>query len=135
MSRPEQAYFRVTASKLSQLSILNAQDFFFFFFLPFLQEILLARQNFFPFFFFAFIPLIFICVSLLQGAAWTGPGEGGHQAASEKEACPLLRGSGSKTGWWASGCGLGFLLVCVCVFLGLHWWPLEVPRLGVESEL
>ena len=28
-----------------------------------------------------------------------------------------------------------FVCVCVCVcFLGLHLWPMEVPRLGVESE-
>ena len=31
---------------------------------------------------------------------------------------------------------VAFLFVCFCfVFLGLHTWHLEVPRLGVESEL
>ena len=25
--------------------------------------------------------------------------------------------------------------VCVCVFLGPHLWHMEVPRLGVKSEL
>ena len=28
-----------------------------------------------------------------------------------------------------------WLFVCVCVFLGLHLWHMEIPRLGVESEL
>ena len=27
------------------------------------------------------------------------------------------------------------MCVCVCVFLGLHQRHMEVPRLGVESEL
>ena len=26
-------------------------------------------------------------------------------------------------------------VLCVCIFLGLHPWHMEVPRLGVESEL
>ena len=30
--------------------------------------------------------------------------------------------------------GLGFCFVLFC-FLGPHPWPMEVPRLGVESEL
>ena len=25
--------------------------------------------------------------------------------------------------------------VCVCIFLGLHLWHMDIPRLGVESEL
>ena len=28
-----------------------------------------------------------------------------------------------------------FLFVCLCVFLGPHLWHMEVPALGVESEL
>ena len=25
--------------------------------------------------------------------------------------------------------------LCVCVFLGLHLWHMEVPRIGIELEL
>ena len=32
-------------------------------------------------------------------------------------------------------CDNSFAFVCVCVFLGLHLRHMEVPRLGVESEL
>jgi len=28
-----------------------------------------------------------------------------------------------------------FFFFGLFVFLGLHWWHMEVPRLGVESEL
>ena len=30
---------------------------------------------------------------------------------------------------------VAFKVLCVCVFLGPHLWHMEVPRLGVESEL
>ena len=29
----------------------------------------------------------------------------------------------------------GEVFVCMCVFLGPHPWHMEIPRLGVESEL
>ena len=66
-------------------------------FFPFFQELLLSRQNvFFFLFFFEFTPLIFTCISLLRGTAWTGPGDGGSPAVQEQEVYPVLGGLGSK---------------------------------------
>ena len=80
MSRPEQAYFRATASKLSQLSVLNARESFFFSLLP-LRDPACKTEFLFFFSLSAFTLLIFICVSLFLGTVPAVPDESGRQAA------------------------------------------------------
>ena len=65
----------------------------FFFFLP---RALAFKTECLFFFFFVFTPLIFTCISLLRGTAWTGPGDGGSPAVQEQEVYPVLGGLGSK---------------------------------------
>ena len=48
--------------------------------------------------------------------------------------CTATGFSGSMCHLWKL-CVYMCVCVCVCVFLGLHPWHMEVPRLGIKSEL
>ena len=61
------------------------------------------------------------------------------QALSTHSCCPVHSRSQALSSPCAWSHGLSapwsFLCLCFCFFLGPHPWRLEVPRLGVKSEL